>query len=563
MTDNAMMLEQRTEPVFTVIERAIIYVRVSTDEQAENGTSIDNQVEKCLAYAQANGLQVVEIFKEDYTGVVLDRPELIKVREMLQTGQANNLIVYKPNRLDRSEWGINLLILMHELKQLDVSLHYAQDARKVDLNNPMEAFMYGSFAGWQAGEDHRETVTKLHEGRIKRVKDGYVVPNGNLLYGYRKVCIKKRWYFEIYEPEARLVRLIFQWYVIGDETGMTLTMHDIAERLNQMGFTTRCGGRWLHGIIRPILKNETYAGVWYYRKEAARRDASIEAIPVSVPLVISRELWEQAQKQIMLNTEFSRRNRKPGRYLLARRVTCGDCGYKMTGNNKKDKRGQDKYFYYVCPNMSNHKERACVCHSPRFHSKIVDAKVWDRLEEVSRDREQLVAGLRGYQARQESKTEPIRRELAYVENLIKEKTAEWEDDYASMKFLTSDRAKAKKAADIAQVEAVLDGLEKRKADLLTQLEDKSLTDEQIIGITEFAAQVADDMTKLRQLEFEGQNNLELKKAVYEAKRKLLAVLDLQVTLFVEDGKRKARITAKYCPEGEILTVDVGNTNIPL
>ena len=83
----------------TVLERAIIYARVSTDEQAETGTSIDNQVEKSLTYAEANNIQVVAIFKEDYTGKVLDRPELNKVREMLRSGQADNLIVYKTNRL--------------------------------------------------------------------------------------------------------------------------------------------------------------------------------------------------------------------------------------------------------------------------------------------------------------------------------------------------------------------------------------------------------------------------------------------------------------------------------
>ncbi len=50
---------------------------------------------------------------------------------------------------------------------------------------------------------------------------------------------------------------------------------------------------------------------------------------------------------------------------------------------------------------------------------------------------------------------------------------------------------------------------------------------------------------------------------YEAKRKLLAVLDLQVTLFVVDGKRKAKITARYCPEGEVLSVVYGAISIAL
>ncbi len=538
--------ETKTLPVMTVLERAIIYARVSTDEQAESGTSIDNQVEKCLAYAGNLNMPVVAIFKEDYTGKVLDRPELNKARDMLHNGQADNLIVYKTNRLDRSEWGLNLLILMQELKSLGVNLHYAQDSHKVDLHNPMEAFMYGSFAGWQAGEDHRETVTKLHEGRIRRAKDGYIVPNGKPPYGYKKVQKDKRWYFEIVESEAVTIRLIFRLYVYGDETGQPLSMLVIAEKLNEMGLVTCNGKKWVRSSVSAILRNETYAGTWHYRKETARKDSSVKPIAVDVPAIIDRETWDQAQRQLEHNKAYARRNRKPGRYLLATRVTCGDCGYKMFGSAS-----DNRYFYYVCRNVALNKEKSCECHNLYFRSKIVDAKVWDRLEEVSKDKEQLMAGLRGYQAQQESKVKPVKQELAYVEQLIAEKTAEWEDELLNMKVLTSKRAKAKKAVDIAQVEAVLDGLENRKDKLLSQLEEKSITDEQIISTTDFALQVAEDMATLR----EAETRPEFKKAVYEAKRRLLAVLDVQVTLFARDGKRKARIEAKYCPDGDVLPIE--------
>ncbi|HLG90596.1 MAG TPA: recombinase family protein [Candidatus Saccharimonadales bacterium] len=552
-TESKTTLEQ-----FTVVERAIIYARVSTDEQAESGTSIDNQVDKSLAYAAANNLYVPPefIFKEDYSGKPLDRPELNKVRDMLRAGMADNLIVYKTNRLDRSEWGLNLLILLQEFKQLGVSLHYSQDRRRIDLTNPIEALMQ-SISGWQAGEDHRETVSKLHEGRIRRASDGYVVPHGASPYGYRPVKIDKRWYLEIVEAEAAIVRQIFQWYVFGDETGKPLSMLVIAEYLNQTGIVTRNGKKWVRSTVGAILENETYAGTWHYRKEAARKDASVEAIPVEVPAIVDRQAWELAKEQLKHNKDYSQRNRKPGRYLLATRVTCGDCTYKMFGCAK-----DNKYFYYVCRNVGLSKEKACECHNPRYIVGVVDSKVWDRLEEVSRDKDQLIDGLRGYQAQQESKVEQIKRELAYVEQLIIEKNAEWESAYLDQKLLTSERAKARKAVEIAQTEQVIKELEKRQSDLLAQFEGKSLTNEQIIGLVTFASQVADDMATLREAEAKGKDMPELKAAVYEAKRRLLALLDVQVTLFVRDGKKKARIVAKYCPDGEELSVELGNICTP-
>ncbi|MBI1879323.1 MAG: recombinase family protein [Chloroflexi bacterium] len=555
-TESKTVLEQ-----FTVIQRVIIYARVSTEDQAESGTSIDNQVEKSLAYAAAHNMNVVAIFKEDYTGKVLDRPELNKVRDMLRAGLADNVIVYKTNRLDRSEWGLNLLILLQEFKQLGVSLHYSQSGRRVDLSNPVEALMQ-SIEGWQAGEDHRETVSKLYEGRLKRVKDGYVISHGKAPFGYRVVKHDKHYFFEINETEAATVRLIFEWYILGDETGKALTQGQIADKLNKMGVFSPKGATWKRGGIAQIIANETYAGIWYYgkRNNAAKTyKPKNETIPVSVPAIVSREIWEAAQERLEQNKVNSKRNRKAGRYLLATRVTCGVCHYKMVGVTTQD-RGK-MYTYYACNNRKLiAREKYCECDSPYFKGDVVDTKVWDELEEASRDKDKLIEGLRGYQSQQESKVEPIKRELAYVEQLLKEKNAEWESAYLDQKVLTSERAKARKAVEIDEIEQVIKELEKRQRDLLAELEEKSLTDEQIIGTVAFAAQVAEDMATLREAEAKGIDNPELKAAVYEEKRKLLAILDVQVTLFVEDGERKAKITAIYYAGEKVLTVEAGTIN---
>lgn len=549
-TEASPQLEQ-----FTVLERAIIYARVSTDEQAESGTSIDNQVDKSLAYAAAHNMNVVATFKEDYSGKGLARPELNRVRDMLRAGLADNVIVYKTNRLDRSEWGLNLLILLQEFKQLGVSLHYSQSGRRVDLSNPVEALMQ-SIEGWQAGEDHRETVSKLYEGRLRRVKDGYVISHGKAPFGYKVVKSGKHYFFEINETEAATVRLIFEWYILGDETGQALTQGRIADKLNKMGVSSPKGAAWKRGGIAHIVANETYAGTWHYgkRNNAAKTyKPKDEAIPVSVPAIVSREIWEAAQERLEQNKLNSKRNRKPGRYLLANRITCQVCSYKMIGLTSHD-RGK-AYTYYACINRKAiAREKYRECDSLYFKADVVDSRIWAELEEASRDKDKLIEGLRDYQVLQESKVEPIRRELVYVEQLIVDKNAEWEDDYASIRFLP-ELAKAKKGIEMAQTEQVLKELEKRKADLLTQLEEKSLTDERIMGITAFAAQVAEDMAIVREAEAAGQDRPDLKAAVYEEKRRLLAILDVQVTLFTEDGKRKARITAMYCASGKVLSVE--------
>jgi hypothetical protein len=76
-------------------------------------------------------------------------------------------------------------------------------------------------------------------------------------------------------------------------------------------------------------------------------------------------------------------------------------------------------------------------------------------------------------------------------------------------------------------------------------------------LTAFARQVADDIATLREAEAKGEDDPELKRAVYEGKRRLLSVLDVQVTLFMKDGKRKGKITAKYCSQGQHLPLEGG------
>ncbi|MFQ5611813.1 MAG: recombinase family protein [Anaerolineae bacterium] len=63
------------------------------------------------------------------------------------------------------------------------------------------------------------------------------------------------------------------------------------------------------------------------------RNPDEHLIPVEVPAIVSREMWEAAQKRLKQNKETSRRNLK-NEYLLRSRVTCAGCGFKMSGCTK-------------------------------------------------------------------------------------------------------------------------------------------------------------------------------------------------------------------------------------
>jgi site-specific DNA recombinase len=102
---------------------AAMYARVSMDEQVQN-FSLDSQIRRMLQYAQVNGFTVPEeyIFREDFSGMRIDRPELTQLRKLVQQQAIQAVIVFSSDRLTRNP--VDGDILRRELRQYGVELHY-------------------------------------------------------------------------------------------------------------------------------------------------------------------------------------------------------------------------------------------------------------------------------------------------------------------------------------------------------------------------------------------------------------------------------------------------------
>ncbi len=84
--------------------RAVGYLRVSTDEQASEGVSLDNQEAKIRAYAESQGWNLQEIYRElGYSGKIIDRPQLKRMIADIEAGTVDVVLVYKVDRLTRKQ----------------------------------------------------------------------------------------------------------------------------------------------------------------------------------------------------------------------------------------------------------------------------------------------------------------------------------------------------------------------------------------------------------------------------------------------------------------------------
>jgi len=82
--------------------RAVGYVRVSTELQAQEGVSLDAQRDRIRAYCKGNGIELVAILTDDTSGETMERPGLQKALAMLDSEAANSFVVVKLDRLTRS-----------------------------------------------------------------------------------------------------------------------------------------------------------------------------------------------------------------------------------------------------------------------------------------------------------------------------------------------------------------------------------------------------------------------------------------------------------------------------
>src|SRR3989337_666938 len=106
--------------------RAVIYVRVSTDGQERDGTSLETQEEACVNHAEAKGWQIVERVRDTTSGFTLERPGLEQVRRCVRDGLVDVVLAYAVDRLSRNQNHVG--ILFDEVDRHEVKLDFVTEA---------------------------------------------------------------------------------------------------------------------------------------------------------------------------------------------------------------------------------------------------------------------------------------------------------------------------------------------------------------------------------------------------------------------------------------------------
>jgi DNA invertase Pin-like site-specific DNA recombinase len=118
--------------------KAIGYVRVSTEDQAREGISLDNQESKIRAYADLNGLELVNVIRDEgISGKTMDRLGMNRINDMIETGEIEAVIVYKLDRLSRKT--IDILSTLDAWEKKTIAFHSITD--KIDTKTAAGKFL--------------------------------------------------------------------------------------------------------------------------------------------------------------------------------------------------------------------------------------------------------------------------------------------------------------------------------------------------------------------------------------------------------------------------------------
>jgi site-specific DNA recombinase len=321
------------------MKRAVLYARVSTDAQQKEGTIKSQVLELSRQIAAAGDVLVREYVDDGYSGTLLDRPGLEELRKDIKTDLFDAVYFLDTDRIAR-DVAYQTIILGELLKYGKQIIIKGKDY----VNNPENKFTV-TVLGAVAELERAKIIERTTRGRLHRLRMGELSSNGHRIYGYdyvRKNATAPA-ALVINEHQAPVVRSIFEMFASGRFGLVT-----ISRSLEERRVPTRLGRPlWQRDQIKNMLKNETYTGTRYFNRltratEASRegrgrwvyRDRS-EWIPVKVPPIVSRELFDKVHEKLRVHDE--RYCRPVTHYLLQGLVQCGVCGSRCSSSRRYQK----------------------------------------------------------------------------------------------------------------------------------------------------------------------------------------------------------------------------------
>ena len=326
-----------------------------------------------LECAQRHGLLVEDWYPEVVSGESLyARPQMLRLLEDVEAGRYDAVLCMDLDRLSRGRMKDQGIILD---AFRDSGTRIVTPEKVYDLSDEIDDEL-AEFKTFMSRREYKIINKRLRRGLHRSIQDGCYVANAP--YGYRKVTIDRRPTLEIYEPEAKFVRLMYQLYAGG--CGCV----SVANQINAMGARPHRSSAFSRNSVAAILRNPTYIGkvVWDQRTHLKKSGkGSQKHVTIRNPRekwtvtdglhppIVEQALYDKVQ-DIMAGRYRPAYQDGTTKSPLAGLVFCANCGGHM---QRMTFRGT---AYLVCP-------RKGCCAAAKFD--LVEARLLGFLKDILGD----------------------------------------------------------------------------------------------------------------------------------------------------------------------------------
>lgn len=354
----------------TQTKGAILYLRVSSQQQVDEGTSLASQEQVCLKKAADLGIPVVAIIRDEGVSGALytARPGIQRALSELESGRASVLICATLTRSGR-DVDINRAI-RKRVQNAGGTLIFA-DGLNFE-NTAVGNFMFTNMAG--VSELERELIReRTMAGRKQMIAEGKMPYRNRSPMGYHIVMkndVVRGDYpagtegtYQIVEHEATIIAAMFNRAWRGD------SLRSVCTWLMESGVPPHRGGSyWYPSTLRGILRNPCYKGEALIGRKRTEHDEGLieqgyklpyrrkdrdpaECYVLACPAIVSVEVWEAVQRRLAGNQAIASGNPNHG-FALTGLLCCPVCGSRLQANrvrgNLKATRNPETAYYYRC-----------------------------------------------------------------------------------------------------------------------------------------------------------------------------------------------------------------------
>src|SRR5829696_5028807 len=405
-------------------KRAILYARVSTEEQAKKGYSLAQQLEALREYAAREGYEILEeVVDPGQSGASLERPGMDRVRDLVAAGGVYVVLAQDRDRFVREP--AYHYLLRREFEEHGTKIRALNDRG----DDTPEGELTDGILDQLAKYEKAKIAERTRRGKLRKAREGRVICGATPTYGFH--YNETRDGLLINEPEMRVVEKIFDLAANG------VAVRAIQTRLYTEGIPAPKGGSlWDDRVLRRLIANDVYRphsfeeiaafvtsevaarlastkeyGIqWFNRKKAnvhtitepdgnggrryrkrhyVKLRPREEWIAVPVPAHLPRDLVDRARSALENSKGCERKGLTRGWEL--RGILRCSCGSGM-GTQTSRSKGGPSYHYYTCVRRRK-LGKICTCTQKSLVAIDAEATVWSFISEVLQDPKKISAGM--------------------------------------------------------------------------------------------------------------------------------------------------------------------------